>query len=97
MCVYWRKECILSTPHFSGPLLPTKSCRGAGGDCRRQGGGELERWTAIPLSQWNEWYGAGVSIHACYFTSLTPFLVHCTALKFSFFLLMCNSKGGIEQ
>lgn len=41
-----------------------------GGGCRGEGECELERCRAVPFADWNEWYGAAVTIHAC---SFTPF------------------------
>lgn len=53
-----------------GSLCSTEARRG--GDGGGRGGGDVRRWRAVAFADWNEWYGAVVTIHACSFTSLSP-------------------------
>lgn len=53
-------------------LCSTASYGGGGEGCGGKGGGEVDCWRAVPFANWNEWYGAVVTIHACSFTSLSP-------------------------
>lgn len=67
------QKCLVKTTPYessSGPLCSTEARRGGGGSGGKEGC-ELERWRAVPFADWNEWYGAAVTIHACSFTSFS--------------------------
>lgn len=67
------QKCLVKTTPYessSGPLCSTEARRGDGGSGGKEGC-ELERWRAVPFADWNEWYGAVVTIHACSFTSFS--------------------------
>lgn len=53
----------------SGPVVPQRPVEVA--VCGAKEGGEAECLRAAPFADWNEWYGAAVTIHACSFTSLS--------------------------
>lgn len=49
----------------------------------------MECLRAAPFADWNEWYGAAVTIHACSFTSLSLSL----ALTLPHLSFKCNKEA----